>query len=282
MIHQAERRYEQLVETLRDAELQHTGTPAQLRETSLTYINEAIQELKEMVIHHTFRDEQEEINFFKHIKPKFTSLLIFHARLALIEIKRPAGSLKDIRRHYERELLLIRIFHDHHVQLYQYLRAEATFLDAKLFVRGSCDLPYHYATTAVDSDTRFTTYYDYVIARIQANEQLRAYLTRALQELETGNLPADAPEERKDLRWTGSKVHLIELAYGLYESGHINNGTAGVLEIASRLEALFQVSLGNVYRTFQEIRQRKKDSRTKFLDLMRQKLEARMDELDAA
>ncbi|MBB6611807.1 RteC domain-containing protein [Pontibacter sp. Tf4] len=281
MIHHAERRYEQLVETLRDTEIQHTGTPAQLRETNLTYINEAIQELKEMVIHHTFRDEQEEIYFFKHVKPKFTSLLIFHARLALIELKRPAGSLKDIRRHYERELLLIRIFHDHHVQLYQYLRAEATFLDAKLFVRGSCDLPYHYATTAVDSDTRFTTYYDYVIARIQANEQLRAYLIRALQELETGNLPADVPEERKDLHWTGSKVHLIELAYGLYESGHINNGTAGVLEIASRLEALFQVSLGNVYRTFQEIRQRKKDSRTKFLDLMRQKLEARMDELDA-
>ncbi len=282
MIHQAERRYEQLVDQLREVELQAALSPAQCRETSLNLIHEAIQELKALVIHHTFPDEKEEIYFFKHVKPKFTSLLIYTSRLALVELKKPAGSTKHIKRHYERELLLIRIFYDHHIQLAQYLRAGATFLDSKLFVRGSCDLPYHYATTAVDTDNRFTTHYDYVVARLQANERLRTYLLAALQDLEAGNTPGDSPQDKKELSWTGSKVHLIELAYALQESGQINNGTIGVLEIASQLEAFFQVRLGSVYRTFQEMRQRKKDSRTKFLDLMRERLAIRMDELDAA
>lgn len=282
MIQQAETLFEQLVEKLWETETQSTLSPAQLRETNLKLINEAIQELKKLIVDYTFPDEKEEIHFFKHVKPKFSSLLIYHSRVALIELKKPAGSLKDIRKHYEKELLLIRIFHDHHVQLSEYLRSDGTFLDSKLFVRGSSDLPYHYSTTAVDTDTRFSTHYDYVVARIQANERLRGYLLKSLHDLEVRPQVCDALGDKKEITWTGSKVYLIELIYALYESGQINHGSAGVIEIASQVEAFFQVKLGNVYRTFQEVRQRKKDSRTKFLDLMRERLEHRMDEMDGS
>ncbi|WP_439879740.1 RteC domain-containing protein [Pontibacter sp. MBLB2868] len=281
MIHQAEKLYEQLVEQLREAETISTPTPAQRQEASLRHIRVALQELKELVIHHTFPEEQEEIRFFRHVKPRFTSLLIYHSRLALIELKKPVGSLQDTRRYLENELLLIRIFYEHHVQLYQYLLTGATYLDTKLFVRGNTDLPPDFSTCSVDTDTRFTTHYDYVVARMQANERLRSYLVQALRDLEKGQFDS-IPDLRKALVWTGSKVHLIELAYALCESGQINGGTTGVLEIAERLEELFQLKLGSVYRTFQEMRQRKKDSRTKFLDLMQEKLLHRMDELDAA
>lgn len=263
-------------------EAQFSLPSAQHRESSLKLIHKAIQELRELVVNHTFPDEKEEIYFFKHVKPKFTSLLVYHSRLALIELKKPAGSLKDVRRHYEKELLLIRVYHDHHMQLYQYLRADASFLDSKLFVRGSSDLPYHYSTNAIDTDARFTTHYDYVVGRIQANERLQGYLLKRLHELDSGLPVAEESGTRKGISWTGSKVNLIELAYALHESGQINNGSIGVVEIASQLEEFFQVKLGNVYRTFQEVRQRKKDSRTKFLDLMRDRLLQRMDELDGS
>ena len=46
------------------------------------------------------------------------------------------------------------------------------------------------------------------------------------------------------------------------------------------MEEFFQMDLGNVFRSFQEMRQRKKDSRTKLLDLMKERLLHRMDELD--
>ena len=63
-------------------------------------------------------------------------------------------------------------------------------------------------------------------------------------------------------------------------SGQINNGNIGLTETVQQVEELFQMDLGNVFRSFQEMRQRKKDSRTKLLDLMKERLLHRMDELD--
>jgi hypothetical protein len=282
MIQQANQLYEELTQQLREAEALPAPSPAQRQEELLQLIRQAVTRLKQQVIHHSFADEQEEIRFFKEIKPKFTSLLIFHARMALIELKKPLGSLEDLRRHYENELLLIRVFYDHHVQLYQYLLSGATYLDSRLFVRGKADLPFHYSTSSMDTDTRFSTHYDYIVARLEANRRLGEELIQAIRRLEQGQLEPIASNTRQSMSWTGSKVYLIELAYGLYESGQINNGTADLCEITEQLETCFGVKLGNVYRTFQEVRQRKKDSRTKFLDLMRERLLHRMDTLDGA
>ncbi|MFT2010967.1 RteC domain-containing protein [Pontibacter sp. 13R65] len=288
MIQQAEILYDQLVEKLREVETTPAGTPAQRHETNLRILNEAIQELKKLVINHSFPEEQEEIMFFRHIKPKFTSLLIYHSRLALLDLRLPLGNLRDIRRYYENELQLIRHFFDDHIQFYQYFYSGATFLDSKYFVRGNCDFPLYYSvsnlsTSTMDTDTRFTTHYDFLVACFQANERLREFLVKSLMLLEGGKIPENLQVPAKSsLSWTGCKVHLIELAYALCESGQINGGTTGVMEIVERLEHLFQVKLGNVYRTFQEMRQRKKDSRTKLLDLMKERLLQRMDELDGA
>jgi hypothetical protein len=286
MIQQAEELYDQLVEKLREAETLPSNTPAQRHETILRLLHEAIQELKELVISHSFPKEEDEIMFFKHIKPRFTSLLIYHSRLALMELRLPPGSPKDIRRHYEHELLLIRLFYEDHAPFYRYMTSGATFLDASYFVRGNCNFPLYYSvcalpTSAPDTDTRFTTHYDYIVACFQASERLRDYLVKSLM-LQEGlkkhiNL---ALPEKGSLRWTGLKVYLVELVYALHVSGQINNGNIGLTEIAHQVEEFFHVDLGNVFRSFQEIRQRKKDSRTKLLDLMRERLLQRMDEMD--
>lgn len=282
MIQLAEQLHDQLVEALREADSQPASSAVQQHECLLRLINRAIGQLKQLVLPHTFADVQEEVRFFKDCKPRFTSLLIYHTRLAQLELKKPLGSLQDTRRHYENELLLIRVFCEQHLSLFHYFLSGATFLDEKLFVRGNSDLPFPYSTTSVDSDTRFTTHYDYLVARFQANERLRHHLLQAIRELEAPSQPGPAAGDRRPISWTGSKVHLIELAYALCESGQLNGGTSGVQEIAERLEDVFQVKLGGVYRTFQEMRQRKKDSRTKFLDLMKERLLCRMDTLDGA
>lgn len=277
---QAQTLHEQLLQQLREVEAVPALTSAQRREQSLQQIRQAITALKELVLSHPFADEQEEIYFFKHLKPRFTSLFILHSRLALIELNKPMGNRKHLRRYYEHELLLIRNYYEHHLQLHQYMASEATFLDSQLFVRGKAELPYHYSCSATDSDTRFTTHYDYVVARLQANRQLADWLLQAIQELEHRKVAGSSSQQRRKVAWTGSKVHLVELAYALCESGQINNGVVGLMEVTEQLEYLFQVKLGNVSRAFQEVRQRKKDSRTKFLDLLKERLLHRMETLD--
>ena len=286
MIQQAEQLYDQLVENLREAESTPSGTPAQHRESILRLLHGAMQELKKLVVDYSFPREEDEITFFKHIKPRFTSLLLYHSRLALLELRLPPGRPKDLRKHYENELLLIRLFFEDHAPFYRYMNAGATFLDSRFFVRGNCDFPFYDSlsalpATAPDTDTRFTTHYDYMVACFQASERLRDYLVNLLM-LQIGVKPASflTPKEKGALHWTGQKVFLVELAYALHVSGQLNNGNIGLTEIVQQVEEIFHVKLGNVFRTFQEMRQRKKDSRTKLLDLMKERLLHRMDELD--
>jgi hypothetical protein len=59
----------------------------------------------------------------------------------------------------------------------------------------------------------------------------------------------------------------------------VNNGTASINELAKSMEALFQKDLGDYYRTFLEIRERKK-SPTKLLDTLKTSLMNRMIEAD--
>lgn len=82
-----------------------------------------------------------------------------------------------------------------------------------------------------------------------------------------------------NLRWTANKTDLVELIYGLYHSASINNGKASIQEIATTLENLFKIDLGDVYRTYSEIRNRKL-IQIKFLDLMKSSLQNKINELD--
>ena len=81
------------------------------------------------------------------------------------------------------------------------------------------------------------------------------------------------------LGWTASKTDLIELIYALQASGAIKSGTAGIKEMACACEDIFELKLGNVYRTFLEIRERKIDQ-TKFIDRLKATLLRRMEETD--
>jgi hypothetical protein len=63
----------------------------------------------------------------------------------------------------------------------------------------------------------------------------------------------------------------------LYCRGSLNHGNADVKDIITELEYLFNVQLGNFYRTYFDMGIRKK-SRTPYLDSLKETLERRMDE----
>jgi hypothetical protein len=63
----------------------------------------------------------------------------------------------------------------------------------------------------------------------------------------------------------------------VFTSTVFNNGNADIKQIANTLGVLFDKKLTDFYRTFQEIRGRKK-SRTVFIDIMQQRLTQWMEE----
>lgn len=94
-----------------------------------------------------------------------------------------------------------------------------------------------------------------------------------------GLLPA-SQKVACNLCWTGKATDLVELLYALDTCDCINNGEIGVEELADALSELFRVEIKNCYNVYMNMKRRKDDSRTYFLDELREKLNKRMVESD--
>jgi hypothetical protein len=261
--------------------LQDSDSIINQAERSVDIILQSIDSLKSHLITNPFANIAEEILFFKQIKPKFTSKLIYNVELLKIEGKRPIGSFKTQQKYLMRQLTKLENFFEDNVDFYQYYRSGNTFLDEKYFVRNVFDIRLHHDAYIFDYDSSFSTSHDFKVAKIAANEILRNYLNSSLMELEQNKYAVSKFQEvpKKRLLWTAPKAALIELLYGLHSAGVFNNSNADIGQIARNLQATFGVDLGNYYRAFQEIRARK-TGRTTFMDLLKKKLVERMDDTD--
>lgn len=78
------------------------------------------------------------------------------------------------------------------------------------------------------------------------------------------------------LQWTGNAIDLVELIYGIDEMGCINNGNMPLKQLAPILYKIFGIESKDCYRFYTDIKRRKNESRTYFLDKMQEKLNERM------
>ncbi|RAW01962.1 RteC domain-containing protein [Pseudochryseolinea flava] len=222
--------------------------------------------LKNYLYQYEFSSPQEEIYFFKNIKPKFVSLLLFHNELFEIEVSKPLEK-DSIIKHYLEALQKGQAFINTHMEFYKYLHLGSTYLDSKYFLPDKN----HETGNDVIYDSRFCTPFDHKFCLLQSYELMKEHLTKAIEKL---TMPVD---EYSPLQWTGPKISLIELMYALQVSGVFNKSVTDVKMIATYFEKIFHVDLGNYYRTFRDIQTRKK-AKTVFLDELKFKLAERLDE----
>jgi len=121
----------------------------------------------------------------------------------------------------------------------------------------------------------------YKVATILANELIRIHLEKELVFLDKQAESANSiTSGTGKLKWTGSKVGIIELVYALHTEGVFNYGSCDLREIAAFFGKAFEVDLGQFHRTFSEIIDRKSE-RTKFLNRLMESLVSRMEDHDA-
>jgi hypothetical protein len=249
-------------------------------EQAITVILKSINELKKPATKTNFKSKSEEIQFFKEIKPQFTSKLIYFNRVYKIEMKKPNGGNKILKKYYNNELLKLKAFFDNELEFYQYFRSGSTYLDYKYFLRGEFDIKLALDSYYFESDMSFATSHDFKVATILANDLIELYLENQLLMLENNeNSEKSQRKPNVKLTWTGSKVALIELIYALHTEGVFNNGAADLKDIAEYFEHTFEIDLGQYRRVFLEIRARKSD-RTKFLTTLNDSLQKRMENSD--
>ena len=83
-------------------------------------------------------------------------------------------------------------------------------------------------------------------------------------------------------RWTGSLVELVEIIYALDEMRCINDGENAINELTSFFGNLFGLEIKDniCYNAYADMKRRKNDSRTYFLDKLSQRLNLRMQRDD--
>ncbi|WP_248912327.1 RteC domain-containing protein [Gelidibacter algens] len=247
----------------------------------LPKLKNSIKLLRQKVLEMGFKSTEEEICFFKHIKPQIFSKLIYYVKLFNIESKRPRSSSKFQIKYLNGHINKLQIYFNDNLDFYHYYRRGATTLDEEYFIRGKTDLrspteSYHFFV-----DDQFATSQDTTVAMIMAYDMLIVYLQQEIEKLESNNNAYQNAMKNSSskLFWTGNKTELIELIYALHSSGAINSGTADIKELASVFEQLFNIELGNYYHTFIEIRARK-SSKTKFMNKLTDSLIKRFENSD--
>lgn len=236
--------------------------------------------LKQYVLENGFPSVEDEIRFFRSVKPKFYSLLVYYGKVFELELDRPTGSREIEVEYLKKAAAKLFYFYEKHRDFYQYYRAGYTYLDDKYFTRSKDNIISLKWEYGLDTDPNFTTGQDFIVAKIEGNEKLRVYIENALTELQPERgLVENKVYPVKKLVWTASKASLLELVYGLQSVKAFNNGNAELQQIATYFEKLFDVKLGNYHRAFQEIRERKKN-RTQFLDDIKRRLIEKMDSMD--
>lgn len=240
-----------------------------------------ISKLKTFVSSYKFFNKVEEINFFKHLKPKFYSLLIYHQKVIFILSHLPLSTLNEIKNYYLNELRKINDYINSNDEFVTYYRSQATSFDEIYFLRKEPDSWLLMNFEDYETDLNFTTIYDHKISKIIAFELLSEFIKSTLAKLEIQHDLSGGQKSstQTNVNWTGSKVALVELLYALQSTGSCNNGTIDLKQLASHFEKIFNIDLGNYYRVFQEMRIRK-INRTTFLDQLKDRLIQRMDEAD--
>ena len=249
-------------------------------ESSIEIILKVLINLKNLISKFKFNSETEEIQFFKEIKPQFTSKIIYYNTIFNIEMKKPNGGTRVLKKYYNNELIKLKAFFDNELEFYKYYRTGNIYLDYKYFLRGKFDIKLSVNSYYFETDKTFSTSHDYKVAKIFANDLIKLYLENQLILIE--NKDNNEKSQRKPntkMTWTGSKVALTELLYALHSEGVFNNGVADLKDIAEYFEHIFEIDLGQYRRTFLEIRVRKAE-RTKFITALNEALIKRMDNSD--
>jgi len=247
---------------------------------AIAILEDSFDKVKALISSYTFKDETEEIHFFKVTKPQLFSKLIYYQKVGRIEASRPAGSNAAIKVYLTKELDKIQCYFERNIDFYKYYRNGYTHFDNYYFLRGKPDIQLTLDSFYFERDPKFSTCYDFTVAKVIANDMLTVLINNELVKLDK-HLEEELPTvffPKVKETWTGSKTDLVELIYALHELACFNFGKISLKRLTNYFENVFNISLGEIYHTYLSIRGR--TNRTQFLDELKESLIAKMNKDD--
>ncbi len=245
----------------------------------MLYLQDLMLSVKKLITEKGFKFDADEINFFRNIKPQILGKLIYYNKVYRTETACPVSNGKMYHNYFSKQLTDLKREYIEYVcnsDFYRYYRSGRTDRDDSYFKRGNINYYDGLNSIVFEIDPSFSTFFDYKVSRIIANELLYSYLLTKINPDESLDLTLQNSEGYKDIFWTDSKNALIELIYALHASGVISHGKIGIRKISLMFQILFRIPLNDLHHAFHRMKTRA-GSRTAFLDQLKISLEEYMD-----
>ena len=139
------------------------------------FLNEMLGTIKAKVIKDNFANEQQEIEFFKNIKPQVLGKLIYYNKVFRIETSCPVSNGEIHQSYYENLLKALKSEYKESIcneDFYRYYRAGRTDRDHTYFRLGQINYHDGLKSGVFEIDLSFSTYYDNKIAYIGKTGQI--------------------------------------------------------------------------------------------------------------
>lgn len=232
----------------------------------------SIEDLKFHIHSYGFKNTNEEIHFFKNLKPYFLSKLFYYDKVYKIEINLGISDSKNQIKYFKEELRKVNNYCQNKKDIWTYYSKGKIDRDNQYFTRGNYGLSQDTDFDATFIDPSFTSLHGKTIARLRGSQDLILYLNQRIEDLKTG--PEISLIEPSTLTFNGTPAEAIELGYALYKSRKIDND---IKQIITALSVLFGIDLKNFYQYFSNMKARKGE-RAKFMQLLKSSFENALDE----
>jgi hypothetical protein len=237
-------------------------------------LGEAFALLKVFILSYTFKDDTEEIGFFKEIKPKLFYRLVYYRKIYNIEMNRPGGGIEAQKEYLFNELDAINKYSGKRLDFNRYYRSGSTHLDSIYFLRDKIDTEQYLETFYYERDPGFSTNCDFKVTKILANDMIITYLMLEIAALSVNALkPDNYTFPKVKLTWKGSKTDLVEQLYGWDCDSAF--GAVPLNQLSGYIQNVFNIELDdNLSRTFCDMKIRL--TPTPFFDRLKEGLLKRM------
>lgn len=226
-----------------------------------------MKDMKNHIEHNQFESVLDAIDFFKRIKQVPQEDLIYEVKVNAFLINKPFSNKSAQLKYCAKEMKMLNQFTQNHSEFMQYCVMQRTDLDIYYFKRPTEAITFE-CTEPFFRDPIFYTARDLTLSRLNAYKKYAFFLKdEHSQILDSSKYSKSNQTSKGILEWTSNRIDLTELIYALYHSRSINNGKIDIAQITTAFEGLFKIELGDVYKTYSDIKHRKR-SVTKFLDTL--------------
>lgn len=238
-----------------------------------------LSHLEEFIKTVEFKNEKEEIHFFKYVKPKFLSRSYYYSVLTYTYSHMPAGDRKTKINFIKKVIKKNNSFISENQRFFSYYKLKQHSEDHIYFLKSAKYLPL-YPDFSFEASNNFNNINSTILSKLIAYEEVNDCLSSIIDSLLSPYKPLEHQihlEEKSayPIKWCGSKAELTELLYAVHSNG--NFGEVAINKVMETFEDVLQVNMGNYYRNFLDLSMRKK-SRTPYLDNITKSLEKKFDD----